>query len=163
MFFSSYLQDSLISPCGRSNPNETHCSSPTSIMEVVCGEEPENLSGKKLSPRLAIRVNNEPNGNSELATQVSESDEVRLITHQPSKFDLLPEFSDFAKVLEVARVSNAASLQESRNQSPNKSYLNPSLKECALCGATKTPMWRSGPQGPKVLIIICFFVFQCVV
>jgi hypothetical protein len=25
-----------------------------------------------------------------------------------------------------------------------------SPKVCTLCGATKTPMWRSGPQGPKV-------------
>jgi hypothetical protein len=24
------------------------------------------------------------------------------------------------------------------------------LKACSLCGTTKTPMWRSGPQGPKV-------------
>ena len=31
-----------------------------------------------------------------------------------------------------------------------------SPKVCTLCGATKTPMWRSGPQGPKVCDLSSF-------
>jgi hypothetical protein len=34
--------------------------------------------------------------------------------------------------------------------SPRGSSAQLVLKACSLCGTTKTPMWRSGPQGPKV-------------
>lgn len=26
---------------------------------------------------------------------------------------------------------------------------------CAHCGTTKTPLWRNGPQGPKVCMFVC--------
>ena len=49
---------------------------------------------------------------------------------------------------------------KSRNSSSNGSRTEGSprgstqlvLKACSLCGTTKTPMWRSGPQGPKVCV-----------
>ena len=49
---------------------------------------------------------------------------------------------------------------KSRNSSSNGSRIEVSprgstqlvLKACSLCGTTKTPMWRSGPQGPKVCV-----------
>lgn len=34
------------------------------------------------------------------------------------------------------------------------------LKACTLCGTTKTPMWRSGPQGPKSLCNACGIRFK---
>ena len=49
---------------------------------------------------------------------------------------------------------------KSRNSSSNGNRIEVSprgstqlvLKACSLCGTTKTPMWRSGPQGPKVCV-----------
>ncbi|KAI5081210.1 hypothetical protein GOP47_0004393 [Adiantum capillus-veneris] len=37
---------------------------------------------------------------------------------------------------------------------------HPVLKACSLCGTTKTPMWRSGPQGPKSLCNACGIRFK---
>lgn len=48
-----------------------------------------------------------------------------------------------------------------RDHLPQASYAqHPALKACTLCGTTKTPMWRSGPQGPKSLCNACGIRFQ---
>lgn len=32
------------------------------------------------------------------------------------------------------------------------SNMNQPIRVCSDCNTTKTPLWRSGPQGPKVII-----------
>ena len=126
-------------------------------MEVVCGEETKNSVDEKQQTIHACKEFN--NDNQGLATQASEPDEARMVTdNQPSKINLVPESLKPVKAPEVTRASDAASIQESRDRRPlagKFAHHNSSLKECALCGATKTPMWRSGPQGPKVMFIAC--------
>lgn len=37
-------------------------------------------------------------------------------------------------------------------QQPSSSQPQPMSPEfCTMCGTTKTPLWRSGPDGPKVM------------
>ena len=43
------------------------------------------------------------------------------------------------------------------NSSSNNNYSNDSnntVRVCADCHTTKTPLWRSGPRGPKVHLIL---------
>lgn len=42
---------------------------------------------------------------------------------------------------------------ETDNNSINSSNINSNntIRVCADCNTTKTPLWRSGPRGPKVL------------
>lgn len=44
----------------------------------------------------------------------------------------------------------------SSNNSNNNysSYNSPTIRVCSDCNTTKTPLWRSGPRGPKVCICI---------
>jgi hypothetical protein len=110
-------------------------------------------------------------GNQDLvSTQESEPDKSR-IDYQLSSFALASGSSRIvARAQEVPpRGSDASDLQESQisKRSPlaenltncNSNNTTNSLKECVLCGATKTPMWRSGPQGPKVTIPYPLFFF----
>ncbi|MCO5549897.1 hypothetical protein L7F22_003372 [Adiantum nelumboides] len=47
------------------------------------------------------------------------------------------------------------------DRSPHPAHMqHPVLKACSLCGTTKTPMWRSGPQGPKSLCNACGIRFK---
>lgn len=39
------------------------------------------------------------------------------------------------------------------------SSYNNTIRVCSDCNTTKTPLWRSGPRGPKVLFIFNFFLF----
>ena len=42
------------------------------------------------------------------------------------------------------------------NSSNNSFNNNPTVRVCADCNTTKTPLWRSGPRGPKV-----YFLYDC--
>lgn len=55
------------------------------------------------------------------------------------------------KKLENRQKQTSSSLEAdlSRNSSSNNN--NP-IRVCADCNTTKTPLWRSGPKGPKVHI-----------
>lgn len=33
------------------------------------------------------------------------------------------------------------------------------IRTCVDCGTTKTPLWRGGPAGPKVISYFLFFYF----
>lgn len=60
------------------------------------------------------------------------------------------------------QVQGSSSLIESDHFSSNTSSKyngNPTVRVCADCNTTKTPLWRSGPKGPKVYIYI-FIKFQ---
>lgn len=55
------------------------------------------------------------------------------------------------------QVQGSSSLIESDHFSSNTSSTyngNPTVRVCADCNTTKTPLWRSGPKGPKVYIYI---------
>ncbi|XP_012076922.1 putative GATA transcription factor 22 isoform X2 [Jatropha curcas] len=43
----------------------------------------------------------------------------------------------------------------SKNFSNNNNNNNNSIRVCADCNTTKTPLWRSGPRGPKSLCNAC--------
>ncbi|XP_065850259.1 GATA transcription factor 21-like [Euphorbia lathyris] len=42
-----------------------------------------------------------------------------------------------------------------KNLLNNNNNNNPSIRVCADCNTTKTPLWRSGPRGPKSLCNAC--------
>lgn len=44
--------------------------------------------------------------------------------------------------------SSPMETENSSNSSSNNS--NSPIRVCSDCNTTKTPLWRSGPQGPKV-------------
>lgn len=61
---------------------------------------------------------------------------------------IVPKFEDQTQISspsETERTSN--------NSSPNNS--NISVRVCSDCNTTKTPLWRSGPRGPKSLCNAC--------
>lgn len=55
-----------------------------------------------------------------------------------------------ASSTDVTRASAAAGAESLR---PSKAQ--PSVRMCVECGATQTPQWREGPQGPKTLCNAC--------
>ncbi|CAN8260231.1 unnamed protein product [Cochlearia groenlandica] len=44
---------------------------------------------------------------------------------------------------------------EERRSISNGVKSNNDKKNCAICGTSKTPLWRSGPDGPKSLCNAC--------
>ncbi|VVA96743.1 unnamed protein product [Arabis nemorensis] len=40
-------------------------------------------------------------------------------------------------------------------ESSNGGGISNEKKSCAICGTSKTPLWRSGPAGPKSLCNAC--------
>ncbi|KAI4377785.1 hypothetical protein MLD38_015363 [Melastoma candidum] len=48
---------------------------------------------------------------------------------------------------------SVSSRTESHNNNNNNNY--PIIRVCADCNTTKTPLWRSGPTGPKTLCNAC--------
>eukprot|EP00250_Pteridium_aquilinum_P005138 c15278_g1_i1 orf=677-2137(+) len=59
-------------------------------------------------------------------------------------------------------IFGSRTLENSDRDHPHQSsYVqHPALKACTFCGTTKTPMWRSGPQGPKSLCNACGIRFK---
>nr|GME09499.1 putative GATA transcription factor 22 [Ipomoea batatas] len=54
------------------------------------------------------------------------------------------------------RASSSLESEHSSNSSPNHSSSNVvPIRVCADCNTTKTPLWRSGPKGPKSLCNAC--------
>lgn len=51
-------------------------------------------------------------------------------------------------------------IDRDHDRSSQAYMVHPVLKACSLCGTTKTPMWRSGPQGPKSLCNACGIRFK---
>ncbi|XWS14152.1 hypothetical protein CRYUN_Cryun36dG0099100 [Craigia yunnanensis] len=43
----------------------------------------------------------------------------------------------------------------SPKETQNQSVSNKTMKTCADCGTSKTPLWRGGPAGPKSLCNAC--------
>lgn len=57
------------------------------------------------------------------------------------------------------QVTDNSSNNSNNNYSTHLSYNNsPTIRVCSDCNTTKTPLWRSGPRGPKVCISICFVI-----
>lgn len=52
------------------------------------------------------------------------------------------------------RANSSSSLESTENGSNNFSSSNP-IRVCSDCNTTKTPLWRTGPQGPKSLCNAC--------
>nr|DAD38186.1 TPA_asm: hypothetical protein HUJ06_008827 [Nelumbo nucifera] len=48
-------------------------------------------------------------------------------------------------------LSEKGSESEDMNISSEEGQRNEAKKSCADCGTTKTPLWRGGPAGPKVI------------
>lgn len=48
------------------------------------------------------------------------------------------------------------------DNSSSSSYINSNntIRVCADCNTTKTPLWRSGPRGPKVYIFLHLYYIQ---
>lgn len=44
------------------------------------------------------------------------------------------------------------------DQSSNNNIIP--IRVCSDCNTTKTPLWRSGPKGPKVIIILFSYMSQ---
>lgn len=51
--------------------------------------------------------------------------------------------------------------QQQLNQQNSNNAQTGSIRFCSDCNTTKTPLWRSGPQGPKVLSSLFFNIFLC--
>lgn len=49
------------------------------------------------------------------------------------------------------KYSSGVSSDESQGSSHNNNSHNETKKTCADCGTSKTPLWRGGPAGPKVI------------
>lgn len=45
-------------------------------------------------------------------------------------------------------------------ESSNGGGISNEKKSCAICGTSKTPLWRSGPAGPKVRLFPIRFRFE---
>ncbi|KAL5065879.1 hypothetical protein RYX36_027616 [Vicia faba] len=48
-----------------------------------------------------------------------------------------------------------SSNNSNNNYSTHLSYNSPTIRVCSDCNTTKTPLWRSGPRGPKSLCNAC--------
>ena len=46
---------------------------------------------------------------------------------------------------------------DSNNYNSSANHSNITVRVCSDCHTTKTPLWRSGPKGPKVYISCIFF------
>ncbi|KAE8700327.1 GATA transcription factor 23 [Hibiscus syriacus] len=112
----------------------------------------------------------------ELKLSIWKEDEERGETHQshenissvkwiPSKMRILRKMMNPDHV-ELLNNSTMESQHQHKQQKPssspdhssNSSYNNNSsstIRVCADCSTTKTPLWRSGPRGPKSLCNAC--------
>ncbi|XP_073047099.1 putative GATA transcription factor 22 [Primulina eburnea] len=61
------------------------------------------------------------------------------------------------KFLEDQKLRPSSSLETelSSNSSCNMVNNSPTIRVCSNCNTTKTPLWRSGPEGPKSLCNAC--------
>jgi hypothetical protein len=62
--------------------------------------------------------------------------------HQPRK--IMKKFQNIQQHGENCKI----------NSTPINSNSNNSTRVCADCNTTTTPLWRSGPRGPKVIFLI---------
>ena len=58
--------------------------------------------------------------------------------------------SDFSDLMQGSESEEALS-RNSNGASSEGSPTNEKKKTCADCGTSKTPLWRGGPAGPKVI------------
>ncbi|GLT47821.1 hypothetical protein SLA2020_214830 [Shorea laevis] len=61
--------------------------------------------------------------------------------------------SDHGQKYEDQKPSSALETDNSSSSSHNN--INTTIRVCADCNTTKTPLWRSGPRGPKSLCNAC--------
>jgi hypothetical protein len=48
-----------------------------------------------------------------------------------------------------SKLTSVDAIEEHSSSSSNEAISN-EKKSCAICGTSKTPLWRGGPAGPKV-------------
>lgn len=68
--------------------------------------------------------------------------------HADIPLNSMKKFEDQKQSMAPAKTDNSS------NNSFNNN--NPTVRVCADCNTTKTPLWRSGPRGPKVYVLYAF-------
>ncbi|CAK8564052.1 unnamed protein product [Lathyrus sativus] len=76
----------------------------------------------------------------------------KMMVSDPQTGDIKPiKFED-----QQQGTDNSSSNNSNNNYSTHLSYNNsPTIRVCSDCNTTKTPLWRSGPRGPKSLCNAC--------
>ncbi|KAH7285010.1 hypothetical protein KP509_33G007300 [Ceratopteris richardii] len=57
-------------------------------------------------------------------------------------------------------VNDRARKEDSEAFTKTEDGVSSSLRTCSICGTSKTPLWRSGPEGPKSLCNACGIRFK---
>nr|GMD01798.1 putative GATA transcription factor 22 [Ipomoea batatas] len=105
------------------------------------GKSPEKVMMMPAKMKLVKKVRSSDRANMELVTNVSAT---KIEDHQKGP-------SLVSSSLETDHSSNSSSSNNGGNNGNNV----PIVRVCADCNTTKTPLWRSGPKGPKSLCNAC--------
>ncbi|XAR53435.1 hypothetical protein NMG60_11021986 [Bertholletia excelsa] len=84
------------------------------------------------------------------------SSKMRLMKRMTSSERRVTEAPINAQMMKMEDEKQVASAPlETDNSSSTCSYTNSPIRVCSDCNTTKTPLWRSGPNGPKSLCNAC--------
>ncbi|KAI3443641.1 hypothetical protein Pfo_000306 [Paulownia fortunei] len=93
------------------------------------------------------------------------SDKDNSLKWMPSKMRLMqrmknpdcaaPKISSATAKFEDQKLQPSSSLETDLNSNSSSYNRNSPIRVCADCNTTKTPLWRSGPKGPKSLCNAC--------
>lgn len=111
-------------------------------------------------PRLSLAVNC-GNVSDSHEYESCESSEVekqvcnRTASQVQSTSSLQLRFHDQLHGITEFQSRNLINLSHMNSHPSTPQSSNGNLRTCSLCGTTKTPLWRSGPDGPKSLCNAC--------
>ncbi|KAH6828576.1 hypothetical protein C2S53_017360 [Perilla frutescens var. hirtella] len=89
--------------------------------------------------------------------QISSDERVKWMASSKMQKDPTTQSISAAKNIEVVKKVKPSSSVETDDLSSNSSSYNCNtpIRVCSDCHTTKTPLWRSGPKGPKSLCNAC--------
>lgn len=112
------------------------------------GNSGENRSVKWMSSKMRLmKKMMNPDSSTSAAAGGHGGDSMPISTAS----SVQPKIEDHNHHQRQKQLSSYSSLES--NTSSDKSYTATAaaVRVCADCNTTKTPLWRSGPQGPKVI------------
>ncbi|CAL5199250.1 unnamed protein product [Lathyrus oleraceus] len=130
---------------------------------------PENHESGRIKHKLTIRWKKEETSTDETRNIRADDDQEdgasmkwmsskmrimkKMMVSDPQTGDIKPiRFEDHQQQV----TDNSSNNNSNNNYSTHLSYNNsPTIRVCSDCNTTKTPLWRSGPRGPKSLCNAC--------